>query len=204
MRFKMILRAVAFFVAAICIIPASVSAGIGDYDSFPWNWNMPFAGTAIITQGYGYCDNYYSHSGSIYYALDLDGIDIDYGTPVLASASGYVKFAGWDTGDGWGYGNQVIVEAGDTGQGNGNRYLYRVAHLSSISVRAGWWVNKGDILGYVGSTGNSTSAHLHFNINRGSYAGYGLISGDSFPPSWPPGIDGYTGYCSGQITSEFQ
>ena len=204
MKFKMLLRAVIIFVVAICIMPASILAGIGDYDSCPWNWNMPYAGTAYITQGYGSCDNAVTHYGSIYYALDFDGGDMDYGTPILAPASGYVQFADWDQGNAWAYGNQVIVEAGDTGQGNGNRYLYRVAHLSEINVQAGWWVNKGDVLGHVGNTGQSTATHLHFNINRGSYAGYGLITGDSFPPDCDTGIDGYDGQCYGSFTSEFQ
>ena len=181
------------------------TANIGQYNSFPWNWNMPFAGSTYITQGYGSCPNPYSHTGSIYYALDFDGIDIDYGTEVLAPASGYVEYAAFGTNAAAApYGYQVIVEAGNTGQGNGNRYLYRVAHLSSVSVQAGWWVEKGQVLGYVGNSGTaSTSTHLHFNINRGAYGGSGTITGESFPPSFSSGIDGYAGQCSGTINSEF-
>ncbi|MFA5247741.1 MAG: M23 family metallopeptidase [Patescibacteria group bacterium] len=182
-------------------IEPSTTAGIGDYNSCPWNWNMPFIGSAYVTCGYG-CGY---HTGNIYYSIDLSGGGAASGEPVKASASGYVQYADWDPNGNWGYGNQVIVEAGPTGQPNGNRYLYRVAHLSSISVQAGWWVEKGTVLGYVGSTGNSTGAHIHFEIRRGSYAGYGGIYGDSFPPDYDTGIDGYDGcddYC--QISSEFQ
>jgi murein DD-endopeptidase MepM/ murein hydrolase activator NlpD len=111
----------------------SKMAGVGDYNSCPWNWNMPFIGEAYVTCGYG-CGY---HTGDIYYSIDLSGDGAASGEPVKAPASGYVQYADWDPDDNWAYGRQVIVEAGPTGQPNGNRYLYRVAHLNSISVQAG-------------------------------------------------------------------
>lgn len=76
------------------------------------------------------------------------------GTPVVAADSGYVVYAGWDDS---GYGNLVIID-----HGNGYRTLY--AHLSSFSVTTGQSVAKGERIGAVGSTGNSTGPHLHFEI----------------------------------------
>lgn len=77
------------------------------------------------------------------------------GAPVKAADSGYVVLAG----GGWngGYGNHIIVD-----HGNGYTTLY--AHLNSIFVRPGESVSRGQQLGTVGNTGNSTGPHLHFEI----------------------------------------
>jgi LysM repeat protein len=77
------------------------------------------------------------------------------GAPVKAADSGYVVLAG----GGWngGYGNHVIVD-----HGNGYTTLY--AHLNSIFVRPGESISRGQQLGTVGNTGNSTGPHLHFEI----------------------------------------
>jgi murein DD-endopeptidase MepM/ murein hydrolase activator NlpD len=56
-----------------------------------------------------------------------------------------------------GYGNMVMVD-----HGNGYQTLY--AHLSKIAVRCGANVGQGGVIGYAGSTGNSTGPHLHFEI----------------------------------------
>lgn len=92
------------------------------------------------------------------------GIDIaaPYGTPIYAAESGTVI----ETGDGWngGYGNCVRVQHDD-----GNVTVY--AHQSSIAVSYGDYVVKGQLLGYVGSTGDSTGNHLHFEVRSyGTYA----------------------------------
>lgn len=83
------------------------------------------------------------------------GIDIaeDYGAPIYASASGYVQRAGWYGG----YGNYVNIS---------HDYGYSTAygHMSSIKVNAGDYVQKGQVIGYVGSTGYSTGPHLHFEV----------------------------------------
>jgi murein DD-endopeptidase MepM/ murein hydrolase activator NlpD len=80
------------------------------------------------------------------------------GGAILAADSGTVTVAGWP--DNNGYGNRVMVD-----HGNGYSTLY--AHLSSISVAPGQRVNRGDVLGQMGSTGRSTGTHLHFEIRAG-------------------------------------
>lgn len=191
-------------IKALYRTPQEVNQGplfrVGSYNSFPWGWNLPFSGCAWMTCGpsCGY------HYGTNYWATDWSGSGAADGKPVLAPASGWVKFAGWSSGSNWAYGNQVIVEAGDTGQGNGNRYICRLSHMNAVNVRAGWWVEKGTVLGWVGHTGQTNGgSHIHFSVHRGSYAGYGGINGDSIPISncWYPGIDGYNG--SGYWCSEF-
>lgn len=83
------------------------------------------------------------------------GLDIaaNYGTPVYASASGYVQRAGWYGG----YGKYIKISH-DYG------YATAYGHLSSIEISSGDYVKKGQLIGYVGSTGYSTGPHLHFEV----------------------------------------
>lgn len=80
------------------------------------------------------------------------------GGPILAADSGTVIVAGWP--DGYGYGNRVMID-------HGNGFVTLYAHMLTIQVRAGQRVNRGDLLGQMGSTGRSTGTHLHFEIRRG-------------------------------------
>ena len=83
------------------------------------------------------------------------GVDIGtpMGTPVLAAKSGTVTSAGWNGG----YGKCIVIN-----HGNGNSTLY--GHLSSINVSVNDKITQGQVIGYSGSTGNSTGPHLHFGI----------------------------------------
>ena len=85
------------------------------------------------------------------------GIDIavDYGTPVYASAAGYVEQSGWYGG----YGKYVRLSH-DFG------YETAYGHMSRLAVEAGSFVKKGEVIGYVGSTGYSTGPHLHFEVMK--------------------------------------
>ena len=79
------------------------------------------------------------------------------GTPIYAAASGYVQVAGWSSG---GYGNYVIIY-------HGNQYSTLYGHMRSVATSAGKYVQQGEIIGYVGSTGNSTGNHLHLEVWKG-------------------------------------
>ena len=83
------------------------------------------------------------------------GIDIasNQGTAVYASDGGSVTLAGWNGG----YGNCIMID-------HGNGYVTLYGHLSSISVSVGQTVSQGATIGAVGSTGNSTGPHLHFEV----------------------------------------
>ncbi|MEG1459974.1 MAG: peptidoglycan DD-metalloendopeptidase family protein [Oscillospiraceae bacterium] len=86
------------------------------------------------------------------------GVDIpaSYGATIVASDSGTVVSAVFSSS----YGNYVVIS-----HGNGTSTLY--AHMSSMAVTSGQSVTKGDTIGYVGSTGWSTGAHLHFEVKIG-------------------------------------
>ncbi|KPD32503.1 peptidase M23 [Thermus scotoductus] len=90
------------------------------------------------------------------------GIDLaaPYGTPIVAAKAGQVEVAGWSS---MGYGFHVVLD-----HGRGVETLY--AHMSRIAVRAGQWVEAGQVIGYVGSTGWSTGPHLHFEVRVGGVA----------------------------------
>lgn len=90
------------------------------------------------------------------------GIDIsgDTGEPVYAVDYGVIVYAGWND---WGYGNMVMVD-----HGNGWQSLY--AHLSAINVVCGASVLQGTVIGAIGSTGNSSGSHLHFELMHTQYS----------------------------------
>lgn len=94
-------------------------------------------------------------SGNDYWSGHL-AIDIGLvvGEPVSAADSGVVVFSGWSTG---GYGNVIIID-----HGNGYQTLY--AHLNAATSSCGRSVVQGQTIGLGGSTGNSTGAHLHFEV----------------------------------------
>lgn len=89
-----------------------------------------------------------------------DDLAVDKGTSVMAVAAGVVKTAEYHTS----YGNYIIIYHGADSNGNTWKTLY--AHLDTIAVTAGQTVEAGDIIGTVGSTGNSTGNHLHLELWR--------------------------------------
>lgn len=126
--------------------PTPVPNDPPSYDSSEsFLWPIPGYGYGSITQYFG--NN--GHKG-------LD-IGVPYGTPIVASRSGTVMVANnYDSwGDSWGY--YVAIYHDST-------YSTLYAHMSSVAAYEGQWVNKGDVIGYVGSTGNSTGNHLHFEV----------------------------------------
>lgn len=105
--------------------------------------NKPVSGT--ISSRYG------RRWGTMHKGLDIAA---PYGTPVKAAAAGTVTQAGWNSG---GYGYLVVIS-----HGNGVETYY--GHCSSIAVTKGEKVSAGEVISYVGSTGDSYGNHLHFEI----------------------------------------
>jgi len=88
--------------------------------------------------------------GETHRGIDITGKS---GTPIVASKSGKVIFAGYKGG----YGNMVKLQHVD-----GYETLY--GHMSKVAVKVGDEIKEGEVIGYMGSTGKSTGPHLHFEI----------------------------------------
>ncbi len=115
-----------------------------------------------------------------------NGIDISfancYGEPVYAVAAGTVRYTqdGWTPAHGvggmWSFGNSVFIEHGDG-------WISAYGHLSALTVASGETVTQGQLIGYIGSTGNSTGPHLHLALYHDGDAG---IGGQNFAElAWP-------------------
>ncbi|QSJ18170.1 M23 family metallopeptidase [Nostoc sp. UHCC 0702] len=112
---------------------------------------IPYSGLiwptqGIISQGF----RKYKHEG-----IDIAGAS---GTPIVAAASGTVVQAGWDD---WGLGNAITIKHPD-----GSVTVY--GHNRRLLVSKGQQVNQGQIIAEMGSTGNSTAPHLHFEVHPNS------------------------------------
>ena len=119
----------------------------------------PLKSYTRISSEYGWRKNPVSGVNKLHAGIDLAAGG---GTPIYAAASGYVQVAGWSSG---GYGNYVIIYHGKMTDGNAYSTLY--GHMRSVATSAGKYVNQGDLIGYVGSTGNSTGNHLHLEVWKG-------------------------------------
>ena len=103
-----------------------------------------------LTARYGSGGGYWS--SGVHTGLDFAAPS---GTPVMAAASGTVVSTGYEGA----YGNRVVIK-----HGNGVMTTYN--HLSSVSVSPGTKVSTGDQIGRVGTTGNTTGSHLHFEVTQ--------------------------------------
>ena len=119
----------------------------------------PLKSYTRISSEYGWGKNPVSGVNKLHAGTDFAA---PAGTPIYAAASGYVQVAGWSSG---GYGNYVIIYHGKMPDGNASSTLY--GHMRSVATSAGKYVNQGDLIGYVGSTGNSTGNHLHLEVWKG-------------------------------------
>ena len=119
----------------------------------------PLKSYTRISSEYGWRKNPVSGVNKLHAGTDFAA---PAGTPIYAAASGYVQVAGWSSG---GYGNYVIIYHGKMTDGNSYSTLY--GHMRSVATSAGKYVNQGDLIGYVGSTGNSTGNHLHLEVWKG-------------------------------------
>jgi murein DD-endopeptidase MepM/ murein hydrolase activator NlpD len=106
-----------------------------------------------IASGFGYRIDPVYKTVKMHAGLDFAAPQ---GTPIYATANGTIKLAG-NTGNG--YGNHVIIN-----HGYGYESLY--GHMYRVSSRPGQKVKRGEIIGYVGSTGKSTGPHLHYEVHK--------------------------------------
>ncbi|OYU56137.1 MAG: peptidase M23 [Chitinophagaceae bacterium BSSC1] len=106
-----------------------------------------------IASGFGYRIDPVYKDRRLHPGLDFTAPS---GTPIYATADGTVSDAGFNTG---GYGNRVMIN-----HGFGYQTLY--GHMSKIKARVGEKVKRGEVIGYVGSTGKSTGPHCHYEVHR--------------------------------------
>jgi murein DD-endopeptidase MepM/ murein hydrolase activator NlpD len=125
-------------------IRGQLAAAQGASDTTPSSQGLIWPVSGPVTSPFGY------RWGRLHAGID---IGVPYGTPIHAAASGTVVLAGW-TG---GYGNYTCID-----HGGGMATCY--AHQSSYAVSNGAHVSQGQVIGYVGSTGHSFGAHLHFEV----------------------------------------
>lgn len=118
------------------------------YSAGSFTWPVPY--TTYISSGFG------SRWGTFHYGIDITDSGV-HGQDIVASDGGTVTWAGYDNS---GYGYYVIID-----HGNGYETLY--GHCSELYVSDGQEVAQGELIAAVGSTGDSTGAHLHFEISCG-------------------------------------
>ncbi len=137
---------------AITKNPIPEQIGVGTYKAEPASSRTVLDGSGK----YGWPVNGGSISDYFGGERNHKGLDIaaSTGTEIYAAEGGTVYRAGWNTG---GYGNYVIIDHPD-----GYRTLY--AHASSVVAYEGQEVEKGQLIAYVGSTGDSTGPHCHFEV----------------------------------------
>ncbi|HSE08386.1 MAG TPA: M23 family metallopeptidase [Nocardioidaceae bacterium] len=134
--------------AALAALAASAERYAGEIAANAWR--LPLAGYRL-TARFGYSSSLWS---STHTGLDFAA---PYGTPVVAVANGVIRSASYDGA----YGNKIVLALED-----GTEIWY--CHLSSFSVSVGEEVTGGEVLGGVGSTGNSTGDHLHLEVRPGA------------------------------------
>ena len=126
-----------------------------------WYWPVP--SSTVITDPFGWRIHPIRQTRNFHTGIDIGA---GYGAPLVAARPGVVTFA--QTGYNDGYGNRVVIALD-----NGASATYN--HLSRINVREGQAVSATEVIGWTGSTGNSTGPHLHFEI---------LVDGQAVDP-WP-------------------
>jgi len=129
--------------------PGDLSAGSGnwlDLADAPSLW--PLEGR--VTSSFGERQDPFNGEGAFHSGIDISA---PIGTPVRAAADGTVMEAGMENG----YGRQILLN-------HGHDIETRYGHLSGFAVVAGQQVKRGQVIGYVGMSGRSTGAHLHYEV----------------------------------------
>ena len=115
-------------------------------------WRSPLLENSWVTSPYGMRLHPIYNEWRMHHGVDLASWE---GQRIVAARSGYISERGWDP---WGGGYYIRITHGD---GFASAYL----HMSAFAdFKVGDWVNAGEVIGYVGSTGGSTGPHLHFSI----------------------------------------
>jgi len=121
--------------------------------------NMAYAAARPqITPAFGYISSRYGWRYGAYGSDQHGGYDIAgrYGSPIVATGNGTVVYAGWDGS----YGNMVMIE-----HAFGWTTVY--GHCSKVAVSVGDRVKRGEVVGFIGSTGKSTGPHVHYEVRIG-------------------------------------
>jgi murein DD-endopeptidase MepM/ murein hydrolase activator NlpD len=116
-------------------------------------FSIPVRSAFRYTSGFGYRRDPKGGGTRMHAGTDFAGST---GTPIHASADGVVTHSGWQSG----YGRMVKIQ-------HEFGYETRYAHLSSLRVKKGQRVSRGEIIGGMGSSGRSTGTHLHYEVRRG-------------------------------------
>jgi len=136
--------------------PSSGGSGGGGSSASPSGWVRPSGGR--VSSPYGWRVNPYSGNEALHSGIDLAA---SCNSPIFAAHSGTISFAGPNGG----YGNFILMNNGD-GVSTGYGHIVN----GGILVRAGQEVQAGQQIAKVGSTGNSTGCHLHFEVRPGGVA----------------------------------
>ncbi|WP_394159553.1 peptidoglycan DD-metalloendopeptidase family protein [Galactobacter valiniphilus] len=132
----------------------------GSYNESSWGLIVPADPAGYITSGYGWRPtpagtiDYGGAGGYVHAGLDW-GFGGRCGLPIKAAAAGTVEWAGWKGT----HGQIVSIDHKIT---KGHALTTNYNHMSRVAVRVGQKVKQGQVIGYVGTTGNSTGCHLHF------------------------------------------
>ena len=139
------------------LISGGSQGGDNDYyDNGEMLWPVPYK-NSYISAGYGYYDPEGDGTYTMHPAIDIvvreNGVNVSYGKNIIAAQSGKVLVRGYsDVG-----GNYITIDHGD-----GYRTYY--GHCSKIIASAGQYVEKGEVMAYIGNTGYVTGPHVHFQV----------------------------------------
>lgn len=120
-------------------------------ESFPFIWPVAVQGALDISSGFGFRTNVFDKNKIEFH----EGIDIvgNLNDPIVATADGKIKEAGWGNLSGW----YVVIS-------HKNGFETHYGHMNKITAKVGQKVKRGDIIGYMGETGKTTGVHLHYAI----------------------------------------
>lgn len=126
-------------------------------------WVWPTESGWVITSNYGYRINPITGARELHGAIDIAGTG--YGSKIFASNNGVIEKVGYDRINGY----HVIIN-------HNNGYWTQSNHMSKFAenITVGAYVEQGQVIGYMGMTGQATGPHLHFAVWYGGYPGYGV------------------------------